>query len=121
MRRNKLAKLTKHTELAYGWFGISFFHLRRVTELKSHANHFFLCFNQDSYGMAVKEICFFRSTPGLIRMPTTKRLANCSERRPARNCRTSPSNVKSVCKAPGSLLRKTMIRHLPIRRPLQRM
>src|SRR6516164_4428095 len=54
MRRNKLAKLTKHTELAYGWFGISFFHLRRVTELKSHANHFFLCFNQDSYGMAVK-------------------------------------------------------------------
>ena len=57
MRRNKLAKLTKHTELAYGWFGISFFHLRRVTELKSHANHFFLCFNQDSYGMAVKAIC----------------------------------------------------------------
>ena len=54
MRRNQLAKLTKHTELAYGWFGISFFHLRRVTELKSHANHFFLCFNQDSYGMAVK-------------------------------------------------------------------
>ena len=53
MRRNQLAKLTKHTELAYGWFGISFFHLRRVTELKSHANHFFLCFNQDSYGMAV--------------------------------------------------------------------
>ena len=56
MRRNKLAKLTKHTELAYGWFGISFFHLRRVTELKSHANHFFLCFNQDSYGMAVVQI-----------------------------------------------------------------
>jgi len=53
MRRNQLAKLTKHTELAYGWFGISFFHLRRVTELKSHANHFFLCFNQDSYGMPV--------------------------------------------------------------------
>jgi len=22
-----------------------FFHLRRVTELKSHANHFFLCFS----------------------------------------------------------------------------
>src|SRR6516165_9306215 len=55
MRRNQLAKLTKHTEFAYGWFGISFFHLRRVTELKSHANHFFLCFNQDSYGMAVAE------------------------------------------------------------------
>ena len=53
MRRNQLAKLTKHTELAYGWFGISFFHLRRVTELKSHANHFFLCFNQDFYGTGV--------------------------------------------------------------------
>jgi len=24
-----------------------------VTELKSHSNHFFLCFSQDSYGMAV--------------------------------------------------------------------
>src|SRR5215471_1283378 len=54
MRRNQLAKLTEHTEFACGWFGISFFHLRRVTELKSHANHFFLCFNQDSYGMALK-------------------------------------------------------------------
>src|SRR6516165_2830626 len=31
-----------------------FFHLCRVTELKNHSNHFFLCFNQDSYGMAVK-------------------------------------------------------------------
>jgi len=30
-----------------------FFHLCRVTELKNHSNHFFLCFNQDSYGMAV--------------------------------------------------------------------
>jgi hypothetical protein len=24
-----------------------------VAELKSHANHFFLCFSQNSYGMAV--------------------------------------------------------------------
>ena len=31
-----------------------FFHLCRVTELKNHSNHFFLRFNQDSYGMAVK-------------------------------------------------------------------
>ena len=30
-----------------------FFHHCRVTELKSHANHFFLCSNKDSYGMAV--------------------------------------------------------------------
>src|SRR6516225_9386712 len=69
MRRNQLAKLTKHTELAYGWFGISFFHLRRVTELKSHANHFFLCFNQDSYGMAVDKIplLFARGLPGVRR------------------------------------------------------
>src|SRR6516165_7971350 len=66
MRRNKLAKLTKHTELAYGWFGISFFHLRRVTELKSHANHFFLCFNQDSYGMAVNRSRWLHvSLPGV--------------------------------------------------------
>jgi hypothetical protein len=26
-----------------------------VAELKSHANHFFLCFSQNSYGMAVKK------------------------------------------------------------------
>jgi hypothetical protein len=53
MRWNQLAKLTEHTEFACGWFGISFFHLRRVTELKSHANHFFSCSNPDSYGMAL--------------------------------------------------------------------
>ena len=70
MRRNKLAKLTKHTELAYGWFGISFFHLRRVTELKSHANHFFLCFNQDSYGMAVISHQFFELS--LMGAPTSR-------------------------------------------------
>ena len=34
-----------------------FFHLCRVTELKNHSNHFFLCFNQDSYGMAVVPFC----------------------------------------------------------------
>jgi len=53
MRRNQIAKLSQNSELARGWFGVSFFHLCRVTELKSHANHFFLWFNQDSYGMAV--------------------------------------------------------------------
>ena len=56
MRRNEIAKLPKNAEFGYGWFGVSFFHLCRVTELKNHSNHFFLCFNQDSYGMAVKWI-----------------------------------------------------------------
>ncbi|HJX96637.1 MAG TPA: type IV secretion system protein [Candidatus Acidoferrum sp.] len=56
MRRNQIAKLPQNSEFGCGWFGISFFHLRRVTELKSHANHFFSCFNQDSYGMAVESI-----------------------------------------------------------------
>src|SRR6516162_2984227 len=41
-----------------------FFHLCRVTELKNHSNHFFLCFNQDSYGMAVNRFpTFFGSIP----------------------------------------------------------
>src|SRR5262249_204885 len=26
-----------------GWFGVCFFHLCRVTELKNHSNHFFFC------------------------------------------------------------------------------
>src|SRR5205823_8534345 len=54
MRRNQVAKLSQNSELACGWFGVSFFHLCRVTELKSHSNHFFSWFNQDSCGMAVK-------------------------------------------------------------------
>jgi len=58
MRRNQVAKLSKNGELGCGWFGLSFFHLCRVTELKSHANHFFFWFNQHSYGMALNE---FRS------------------------------------------------------------
>ena len=53
MRRNQIAKLPKYTEFGCGWFGISFIHLCCVAELKSHANHFFLCFSQNSYGMAV--------------------------------------------------------------------
>jgi hypothetical protein len=59
MRRNQIAKLPEYTEFACGWFGVSFFHLCRVTELKSHANHFFLCFSQNSYGMAVNLIRSF--------------------------------------------------------------
>src|SRR6516162_9505584 len=55
MRRNEIAKLSKNAEFGCGWFGVSFFHLCRVTELKNHSNHFFLCFNQDSYGMAVRK------------------------------------------------------------------
>jgi hypothetical protein len=38
---NQIAKLSQNREFGGGWFGISFFHLRRVTELKSHSNHFF--------------------------------------------------------------------------------
>jgi hypothetical protein len=53
MRRNQVAKLSQNSELGCGWFGLSFFHLCRVTELKSHSNHFFSWFNQDSYGVAV--------------------------------------------------------------------
>jgi hypothetical protein len=56
LRRNQIAKLPQNIELGCGWFGVSFFHLCRVTELKSHANHFFLWFNQDSYGMAMVPI-----------------------------------------------------------------
>jgi hypothetical protein len=54
MRRNQIAKLPQDTQFGYGWFGVSFYHLCRVAELKTHANHFFLCFSQNSYGMAVK-------------------------------------------------------------------
>src|SRR6516164_1210149 len=61
MRRNQVAKLSQNSELGCGWIGVSFFHLCRVTELKSHSNHFFLCFSQDSYGMAV--FCITRSVP----------------------------------------------------------
>jgi hypothetical protein len=53
MRWNQIAKLSQNSEFGGGWFGISFFHLCRVTELKSHSNHFFLCLNQNSYGMAL--------------------------------------------------------------------
>jgi hypothetical protein len=33
MRRNEIAKLPKNAEFGCGWFGVSFFHLCRVTEL----------------------------------------------------------------------------------------
>ena len=39
---NQIAKLSQNRELGGGWFGISFLHLCRVTELKSHSNHFFV-------------------------------------------------------------------------------
>ena len=54
MGRNEIAKLPQNSELRSGWFGVSFYHLCRVAELKSHANHFFFCFSQNSYGIAVK-------------------------------------------------------------------
>jgi hypothetical protein len=56
MRRNQIAKLPQYAEFGCGWFGLSFYHLCRVAELKSHANHFFFCSSQNSYGMAVKTI-----------------------------------------------------------------
>jgi hypothetical protein len=58
MRRNQIAKLPQDTQFGCGWFGVSFYHLCRVAELKTHANHFFLCFSQNSYGMAVIPIAF---------------------------------------------------------------
>src|SRR5271165_6219402 len=44
MGRNEIAKLPQNSELRSGWFGVSFYHLCRVTELKNHSNHFFFCF-----------------------------------------------------------------------------
>jgi len=41
MSWNEIAKLSENAELGCGWLGVSFFHLCRVTELRSHANHFF--------------------------------------------------------------------------------
>src|SRR4029077_13195405 len=68
MRRNQIAKLSQNSELGCGWFGLSFFHLCRVTKLKSHANHFFLCFNRNSYGMAVKLALTFNQLKLDLRM-----------------------------------------------------
>jgi len=53
MRRNQIAKLSEYTEFGCGWFGVLYHQLCRVAELKSHANHFFSCVNQNSYGMAL--------------------------------------------------------------------
>ena len=54
MRWNEIAKLSQDRELGGGWFGVSFFHLCRVTELKSHSNHFFCPHIDPPYGMPVK-------------------------------------------------------------------
>src|ERR1700737_4130591 len=69
MRRNQIAKLSQNSELGCGWFGLSFYHLCRVTKSKSHANHFFLCFNRNSYGMTVEFFILL-----LYRMCLTKRV-----------------------------------------------
>ena len=53
MRRNQITKMSEYTEFGCGWFGVLFYHLCRVAELKRHANHFFLCFHHNSYGMPV--------------------------------------------------------------------
>jgi hypothetical protein len=53
MRRNKFAKLSENSELGCGWFGVSFFHLCRVTKLKTMPTTF-LCLKRNSYGMAVR-------------------------------------------------------------------
>jgi hypothetical protein len=50
MRRNQIAKLPQNGEFGGGWFGISFLHLCRVTELKSHANHFFCALTENPMG-----------------------------------------------------------------------
>ena len=49
-----------------------FFHLCRVTELKNHSNHFFLCFNQDSYGMAVDHLPLTYTLHSVSVGPTTR-------------------------------------------------
>ncbi len=46
-------QLSEYTEFGCGWFGVLYHQLCRVAELKSHANHFFSCVNQNSYGMAL--------------------------------------------------------------------
>src|ERR1700752_570766 len=70
MRRNQVAKLSQNSELGGGWFGLFFFnHLCRVTELKSHSNHFFSWFNQASYGMAV---IVLSAIPALAAEPKVK-------------------------------------------------
>src|SRR5689334_683012 len=53
MRGNEIAKLSQNRELRRGWFGVSFFHLCRVAELKSQAN-LFLPSNSSDCGMAVQ-------------------------------------------------------------------
>jgi len=50
MRWNQIAKLPENSEFGGGWFGISFLHLCRVTELKSHSNHFFYVLAETSMG-----------------------------------------------------------------------
>jgi hypothetical protein len=50
MWRNEIAKLSQYTEFGCGWFGVSFYHLCRVAELKSHANHFFSDLTKKSVG-----------------------------------------------------------------------
>jgi hypothetical protein len=69
MRRNEIAKLSKNAEFGCGWSGVSFFHLCRVTELKNHSNHFFLCFNQDSIwdGCGILQLSFIRKADLKIR------------------------------------------------------
>src|SRR6516225_6834133 len=99
MRRDQLAKLTKHTEFAYGWFGISFFHLRRVTELKSHANHFFLCFNQDFYGMAVLRMPSFGILNCSLCTPRSNTPANCSKKEVGASIETARSS--RACHSPS--------------------
>ena len=50
MRRNQIAKLSEYTEFRCGWFGVLFYHLCRVAELKSHANHFFRALTETPVG-----------------------------------------------------------------------
>src|SRR5689334_14307158 len=60
MRGNQIAKLSENRELRGGWFGVSFFHLCRVAELKSQAN-LFLPSNSSDCGMAVNSLSFANS------------------------------------------------------------
>src|SRR6516165_4934181 len=65
MRRNQIAKLSENAELGSGWFGRSFYHLCRVTKLKSHANHFFCVSTEIPMG----RLCMNSASLHLILLP----------------------------------------------------
>jgi hypothetical protein len=68
MRRNEIAKLPQNNQLRCGWFGVSFYHLCRVTELKNHSNHFFSALTEEPMGRLCTE--FFSLPSGFTKRIT---------------------------------------------------